>query len=115
MKVLKKLISSNLQKYIRDFSPLDEGCDCQVCQQYSKAYVAHLFRAKEMLGPHLASLRNLYTIVNFTKCLREEMPMHNVGNMSNIAFIDGQNLHLGTYGIDGYGWKVDLNKFRGFI
>jgi uncharacterized LabA/DUF88 family protein len=35
--------------------------------------------------------------------------------MSNIAFIDGQNLHLGTYGVDGSGWKVDLNKFRIFL
>ncbi len=60
-------------KYIRDFSKLDEGCDCYVCQNYTKAYLAHLFRSKEMLGAHLASLHNLYTIVNFTKKLRESI------------------------------------------
>lgn len=58
-------------KYIRDFSKPDEACDCYVCQNYTKAYLAHLFRSREMLGPHLASLHNLYYIVNFTKRLRE--------------------------------------------
>jgi queuine tRNA-ribosyltransferase len=48
------------QKYIRDFSKPDESCDCYVCQNYTKAYLAHLFRSHEMLGPHLASLHNLY-------------------------------------------------------
>lgn len=35
--------------------------------------------------------------------------------MSNIAFIDGQNLHLGTYGLDGNGWKVNHKKFRKYL
>jgi len=60
-------------KYQRDFSKPDEACSCYVCSNYTKAYLAHLFRAGEMLGPHLASLHNLYFIVNFTKGLREEM------------------------------------------
>jgi queuine tRNA-ribosyltransferase len=60
-------------KYQRDFSKPDESCDCYVCKNYTKAYLAHLFRSQEMLGPHLASLHNLYYIVNFTKRLREEI------------------------------------------
>lgn len=60
-------------RYERDFSKPDESCDCYVCKNYTKAYLAHLFRAREMLGPHLASLHNLYYIVNFTKRLREEI------------------------------------------
>lgn len=60
-------------KYQRDFNKPDESCDCYVCTHYTKAYLAHLFRAGEMLGPHLASLHNLYFIVNFTKRLREEL------------------------------------------
>ena len=60
-------------KYKTDFSKVDEGCDCYVCKNYTKAYLAHLFRSGEMLGPHLASLHNLYFIVNFTKRLREEI------------------------------------------
>lgn len=60
-------------KYQRDFSKVDEGCDCYVCQNYTKAYLAHLFRSHEMLGPHLASLHNLYVIVNHTKQIRENI------------------------------------------
>lgn len=60
-------------KYQRDFSKVDEGCDCYVCTHYTKAYLAHLFRSQEMLGPHLASIHNLYTIVNFTRKLREQI------------------------------------------
>ena len=58
-------------RYQRDFSKPDESCDCYVCKNYTKAYLAHLFRAKEMLGAHLASIHNLYYLVNFTKRLRE--------------------------------------------
>lgn len=60
-------------KYKRDFSKPDESCDCYVCTNYTKAYLAHLFRSQEMLGPHLASLHNLYFIVQFTKRLREQL------------------------------------------
>ncbi len=60
-------------KYQRDFGKPDESCDCYVCTHYTKAYLAHLFRSGEMLGAHLASLHNLYYIVNFTKRLREEI------------------------------------------
>jgi queuine tRNA-ribosyltransferase len=60
-------------KYQRDFSKPDESCECYVCQHYTKAYLAHLFRSGEMLGPHLASLHNLYYLVSFTKRLRESI------------------------------------------
>lgn len=42
-----------------DESPLDAACHCSTCTTYSRAYVSHLFRAKEMLGPRLVSLHNL--------------------------------------------------------
>ncbi|MFT7644361.1 MAG: queuine tRNA-ribosyltransferase [Candidatus Paceibacteria bacterium] len=64
-------------KYQRDFSKPDDSCDCYVCTHYTKAYLAHLFRSQEILGPHLASLHNLYYIVNFTKRLREEILLGN--------------------------------------
>lgn len=60
-------------KYVRDFNKPDESCDCYVCENYTKAYLAHLFRSQEMLGAHLASLHNLYYIVQFTKRLRESL------------------------------------------
>ncbi len=66
-------INLRRSEYQRDLSKPDESCNCYVCTHYTKAYLAHLFRSHEMLGPHLASLHNLYFIVNFTKSLREEI------------------------------------------
>jgi queuine tRNA-ribosyltransferase len=45
--------------YSRDERPLDEGCACSVCATYTRAYISHLFRADEMLGPRLLSYHNL--------------------------------------------------------
>lgn len=43
-----------------DTRPIDEQCGCYTCQNYSRAYLKHLDRCKEMLGPHLATVHNLY-------------------------------------------------------
>jgi queuine tRNA-ribosyltransferase len=48
--------------YTRDFSPVDSQCDCMVCKTYTRAYLAHLFRAGEMLGPRLLSYHNVYVL-----------------------------------------------------
>ena len=45
--------------FARDARPLDEGCGCAVCETYTRAYLSHLFRADEMLGPRLLSYHNL--------------------------------------------------------
>ena len=42
-----------------DSRPIEEGCDCLACRSFSRAYLRHLFLAKEMLGPILASIHNL--------------------------------------------------------
>lgn len=47
-------------KYELDDSPIEEGCMCPACQRYSKAYIRHLLKAKEMLGMRLCVLHNLY-------------------------------------------------------
>jgi queuine tRNA-ribosyltransferase len=46
-------------EFSRDTRPLDETCSCVVCTTYTRAYLSHLFRAEEMLGPRLLSLHNL--------------------------------------------------------
>lgn len=47
-------------KYQRDGSPIDDQCDCPVCQKHSRAYIRHLLKAGEMLGMRLAVMHNLY-------------------------------------------------------
>ena len=54
------IINLNNAKYERDNTPIDNECDCPVCQTYSKAYIRHLFKAKEVLGMRLAVMHNLY-------------------------------------------------------
>ena len=48
------------QKYERDLSPIDPECDCPACRNYSRAYIRHLFKAKEMLAMRLSVIHNLY-------------------------------------------------------
>ncbi|MBO7364672.1 MAG: tRNA guanosine(34) transglycosylase Tgt [Lachnospiraceae bacterium] len=48
------------QKYERDGRPIEEGCGCPTCRRYSRAYVRHLLKAKEMLGMRMCVLHNLY-------------------------------------------------------
>ena len=48
------------QKYERDMRPIEEGCGCPACRTYSRAYIRHLLKAKEMLGMRLCVLHNLY-------------------------------------------------------
>jgi queuine tRNA-ribosyltransferase len=47
-------------RYLADTRPIDGDCGCYTCQNYSRAYLKHLYRCKEMLGPHLATVHNLY-------------------------------------------------------
>ncbi len=48
------------QKFEKDMRPIEEGCGCPTCKSYSRAYVRHLLKAKEMLGMRLCVLHNLY-------------------------------------------------------
>lgn len=57
-------------KYKDDFSPLESDCGCYTCQSYTKAYLAHLFRSKEMLAATLASIHNLYFYINLVSQMR---------------------------------------------
>jgi len=60
-------------KFVADFSPVDAGCECYTCKNYTRAYLSHLFRAKEMLAATLASIHNLYFIVNLVKRIRQSI------------------------------------------
>ncbi len=48
------------QKFEKDMRPIEEGCGCPACQKYSRAYIRHLLKAKEMLGMRLCVMHNLY-------------------------------------------------------
>jgi queuine tRNA-ribosyltransferase len=52
---------------VRDFGPLDPDCDCRVCATYTKAYLAHLFRAGETLGGRLLSYHNVAALTGLVR------------------------------------------------
>jgi queuine tRNA-ribosyltransferase len=56
--------------YRRDFRPIDETCDCYTCTHYTRAYVHHLFKAKEMLASTLATIHNERYIVRLLDRIR---------------------------------------------
>lgn len=58
-------------KFVRDFTPIDSECDCYTCKNYTRAYVAHLFRSDEMLAGTLGSIHNLRFIVALVEKMRE--------------------------------------------
>ena len=61
------------KKFRNDFSPIEKDCECYTCKNYTKSYVAHLFHGKEMLAGTLASIHNLYFIVNLVKKIRQSI------------------------------------------
>ena len=58
-------------KYETDDRPIEEGCGCLACQKYSRAYIRHLLKAKEMLGMRFCVLHNLYFYNNMMSEIRE--------------------------------------------
>ena len=58
------------QKYELDPRPIEEGCQCPACRHYSRAYIRHLLKAKEMLGMRLCVLHNLYFYNNMMTEIR---------------------------------------------
>ena len=60
-------------KYEKDMRPIEEGCQCPACQHYSRAYIRHLLKAKEMLGMRLCVLHNLYFYNNMMEEIRNAL------------------------------------------
>ncbi|HAN22013.1 MAG: tRNA guanosine(34) transglycosylase Tgt [Clostridiales bacterium GWF2_36_10] len=58
-------------KFMYDDRPIDEDCGCEVCRTYSRAYIRHLFKAREMLAARLAVMHNLYFYNNLMEQIRD--------------------------------------------
>ena len=71
-------INFNNAKYKEDFSPVEEGCDCYTCKNYTKAYIRHLITTDEMLGGRLLSIHNIRFLIKLTEELREAIKENRV-------------------------------------
>ncbi len=58
-------------QYREDFQPLDDTCPCYTCQNFSRAYISHLVRAKELVGYTLISIHNVTELIRFTQRIRQ--------------------------------------------
>ncbi len=69
------------EKYKAQDQPLETGCPCPTCRQFSRAYIRHLFLAGEMMGPILLSVHNLWFFQRFMARLRDLIPAGDWGTM----------------------------------
>ena len=80
------ILNLNNAKYATDDTPLDTECNCPTCQKFSRAYLHHLFKAKEMLAMRLAVTHNLYFYNNLMVRIRQEL--------DNGTFTDFKNKYV---------------------
>jgi queuine tRNA-ribosyltransferase len=59
--------------FARDFRPLEEGCGCYACRNYTRAYIRHLIKTNEIFGFRLTTYHNLYVLVHFMTRIRESI------------------------------------------
>jgi queuine tRNA-ribosyltransferase len=59
--------------FLKDKNPLDKKCDCQVCQNYTRSYISHLFHAGELTALRLITFHNLYYFNDFVEKIREQI------------------------------------------
>ena len=64
------------EQFSKDMRPIEEGCQCPACRSYSRAYIRHLLKAKEMLGMRLCVLHNLYFYNTMMTEIREAIENH---------------------------------------
>ena len=99
-------LNLNSARYREDPRPLDEACDCLACRTHSRAYLTHLVRAGEMLGPVLLSLHNLRYLHRLTERMRRAIQE---GRFSEFALEYAERRFAG----DPPGWFMEALRRGG--
>jgi queuine tRNA-ribosyltransferase len=92
-----KLVVRNAE-YEKDFSPIDKNCDCYTCKNFTRAYIRHLLKVNEILGPRLLSIHNLRFLTNLMERVRIEIEHDNL-------------LNFKTEFYEQYGYTKERNEF----
>ncbi len=79
-------------KYARDFTPMDDQCDCYACRNYTRAYIRHLMKTDEAFGMRLCSIHNLHYLIHLMKRVQQ-------------AIIDDNLLDLRAEVFEQYGYN----------
>lgn len=69
----KKRVNIKRQEFKTDLTPIDSQCKCYTCLHFSRAYIRHLFTAKETLGATLMSIHNIYTLIHQVSTIRSSI------------------------------------------
>jgi len=75
-------ISIKNARFERDFTPLEEGCECYCCKNFTRAYLRHLHKEKEILGAHLLSLHNLHFSLKLMEDARQAIAEDRFGDFA---------------------------------
>jgi queuine tRNA-ribosyltransferase len=67
-----KLVIRNAE-YARDYDPIEEGCSCYTCRNFSRSYIRHLIKANEILGATLLSIHNIHATMDFVTGIRSSI------------------------------------------
>ena len=70
---IKEKIKIKKKKYEKDIENIEKDCGCEACDKYSRSYIRHLYKNKELLYNRLATIHNLYFYKNFMKKIRENI------------------------------------------
>ncbi|MDQ0351138.1 queuine tRNA-ribosyltransferase [Alkalibacillus filiformis] len=73
-------------KFAKDFTPIDENCECYTCRNYTKAYIRHLIKANETLGIRLTTYHNLYFLVKLMGQVRNAIREDRLGDFRDEFF-----------------------------
>ena len=65
----KRMLRNN--EFAHDFSPIEDGCDCYACKNFTRAYIRHLIKAKEILAAHLITMHNLHITLRMMEEIRQ--------------------------------------------
>ena len=84
----------NNERYFADPKPFDTRCGCPVCKNYSRAYVRHLFKAREMLAMRLCVIHNLYFYNELMQKIRDALDRGNFGSFyaTNIEILGARSV-----------------------
>lgn len=74
-------LNINNERFKEDFTPIDNTCNCYACQNFSRAYIRHLFVSQEPLGIRLATMHNLRFYLNLMQRLRDSIEMGSFGKL----------------------------------
>lgn len=80
-----KVVIRNAE-YAEDMGPLDDECDCYACKNFSRAYIRHLFKAKEILGARLATIHNLRFLIKLMDQIRDAIMQDSLMDFRNDFF-----------------------------